>query len=102
MIGSRRWWRLGSKRAGRSARQIVNSQSESSPSSKPIRNSEYLAALVIIAICTGVALLFRPYLAAANLVMIYLLGVTIVAARFHKRVALFTSILSVAVFDFFC
>ena len=63
---------------------------------------EYAVALIVVAVCTLVALPLRPYLAAANLVMIYLIGVVGVAAKLHRRAALLTSILSVAAFDFFC
>src|SRR5262245_2492126 len=63
---------------------------------------QYAAAHLVVAICTLIALPLRPHLAAANLVMIYLIGVVGVSAKLHRRVALFTSILSVAAFDFFC
>src|SRR5262245_47404682 len=63
---------------------------------------QYAAALLVVAVCTLIALPLRPHLAAANLVMIYLIGVVGVAAKLHRRVALFTSVLSVAAFDFFC
>jgi K+-sensing histidine kinase KdpD len=63
---------------------------------------QYGAALIVVAACTVVAMPLRAHLAAANLVMIYLVGVVVVAAKFHRRVALFTSVLSVAAFDFFC
>jgi K+-sensing histidine kinase KdpD len=62
---------------------------------------EYGIALLVVAVCTMIALPLRPHVAAANLVMIYLIGVVGVAAKLHRRVALFTSILSVAAFDFF-
>lgn len=63
---------------------------------------EYGAAFIAVAVCTLIALPLRPHLAAANLVMIYLIGVVVVAAKLHRRAALFTSVLSVAAFDFFC
>src|SRR5262245_37702986 len=63
---------------------------------------QYAAAHLVVAICTLIALPLRPHLAAANLVMIYLIGVVGVSAKLHRRVALFTSVLSVAAFDFFC
>jgi two-component system, OmpR family, sensor histidine kinase KdpD len=58
--------------------------------------------LLAVALCTVLCVLLRSSLAAANIVMIYLLVVTGVATRFARRVALLTSILSVAAFDFFC
>jgi two-component system sensor histidine kinase KdpD len=63
---------------------------------------EYGVATATVAVCTLVALLLRPHAAAANLVMVYLLGVVGVAATLQRRVAIFTSVLSVAAFDFFC
>src|SRR5215510_12303569 len=75
-------------------------QSLEPPATHPLW--EYAIALIVVAVCTLVALLLRPYLAAANLVMIYLIGVVGVAAKLHRRAALLTSILSVAAFDFFC
>jgi two-component system sensor histidine kinase KdpD len=62
----------------------------------------YGAALLVVVVCTLIALPLRPHLAAANLVMIYLVGVVGVAAKLHRRAAVFTSVLSVAAFDFFC
>ena len=62
----------------------------------------YAIALGILVACTLVAMSLRPYLALANLVMIYLFGVIGVAAKLHRHVAVFTSFLSVASFDYFC
>jgi two-component system sensor histidine kinase KdpD len=42
-----------------------------------------------------------PYFAAANLIMVYLLGVVIVAARFGRGPSILATVLSVATFDFF-
>src|ERR1051326_5804258 len=63
---------------------------------------EYVLAILIVGICTIVSSLLRSHLAATNLVMIYFVGVLIVASRFSKRVAMLSSVLSVAAFDFFC
>jgi two-component system, OmpR family, sensor histidine kinase KdpD len=62
---------------------------------------EYLPAFIIVGICTIVCLPLSRRLAAANLVMIYLAGVVVAAGKCHRRVAIFTSLLSVAAFDFF-
>lgn len=71
----------------------------------PIRHTniigEYFRSLVVVAVCTLIALPLRTHLAAANLVMIYLVGVVVVAAKFDRRAAALTSVLSVAAFDFF-
>jgi two-component system sensor histidine kinase KdpD len=63
---------------------------------------ECLAGVLVVVACTAVALMLRPHLAAANLVMIYMVGVVLIAARFRRVAAVFTSVVSVATFDFFC
>jgi two-component system sensor histidine kinase KdpD len=63
---------------------------------------EPVEAGAIIAISTLAALALRPHLVATNLAMVYLLGVVAVAARCGRGVAVVTSFVSVAAFDFFC
>jgi two-component system, OmpR family, sensor histidine kinase KdpD len=63
---------------------------------------QYAWAAGVVALCTVVSAILRTALNPVNLVMVYLLGVVAVSTRFSRRVALFTSILSVAAFDFFC
>ncbi len=67
-----------------------------------VPSKEYLLAIVIVGTCAALSLLFRPYLAATNLVMIYFVGVLVVASRCSRRVAMLSSVVSVAAFDFFC
>src|SRR4030095_15096558 len=67
-----------------------------------VRYRDYLRGFIAVAVCTIVAFPLRTHLSAANLVMLYLVGVVVVAAKASKRVAVLTSILSVAAFDFFC
>ncbi|MCW5976905.1 MAG: sensor histidine kinase KdpD [Bryobacteraceae bacterium] len=62
----------------------------------------YVFALAVVAACTLLALALRETLNPVNLLMFYLLGVVAVAMRSTRRVALLTSFLSVAAFDFFC
>ncbi len=59
-------------------------------------------ALGIAAAATLVALVLRPFLAATNLAMIYLLGVVATALRCSRGVSIGASFLNVAAFDFFC
>lgn len=59
-------------------------------------------ALFLISLSTAVALGLRPYVAAPNLVMVYLLGVVAVAMRCSRQISVLASFLSVAAFDFFC
>src|SRR5262245_39332601 len=66
----------------------------------PIR--EYILSVLVVALCTFVSLLLRPHLNPTNLVMVYIVGVLIVASRCSRGVAMLTSVLSVAAFDFFC
>src|SRR5262249_38051848 len=51
--------------------------------------------------CTTLDWLLFPTFEKANLVMVYLLGVTVVAMRGERLAALLASVLSVAAFDFF-
>jgi two-component system, OmpR family, sensor histidine kinase KdpD len=63
---------------------------------------EFGLAAFIVGIATLIALALRPYLAATNLAMVYLLGVVAVATRCNRRASVMASFLSVAAFDFFC
>jgi two-component system sensor histidine kinase KdpD len=60
----------------------------------------YGLAVLVIGLATALNGLLYPYLALANLIMVYLLGVTYVASRCTPRAAILASFLSVAVFDF--
>jgi two-component system sensor histidine kinase KdpD len=61
----------------------------------------YGQAAGIVAVCTAAAWLMFPYFAPANLIMVYLLGIMLAAARLGRGPAILTSVLSVAAFDFF-
>src|SRR2546428_8102160 len=61
----------------------------------------YSWSLCSVALCTVLAWQLFPHLAEANLIMLYLLGVAVVAMRVGRGPALWTSVLSVAAFDFF-
>ncbi|HEX4388806.1 MAG TPA: sensor histidine kinase KdpD [Steroidobacteraceae bacterium] len=58
-------------------------------------------ALVTTAGCTAAAFALYPHFDLSNLVMVYLLGVTVAALRFGRGPAALTSVLNVAAFDFF-
>ena len=60
-----------------------------------------LATLGLGAMLTAVARLMMPVLDAANIVMIFLLGVVLIALRFGRGPATLATILYVGVFDFF-
>jgi len=61
----------------------------------------YGYALAVVAICTGIAWAMFPLFASSNLIMVYLLGVIVVATRYGRGPSLLASLLSVAAFDFF-
>ncbi len=61
----------------------------------------YGVAVGVVAACTAIAWAAFGRFEAANLVMVYLLGVVAVAVRFGRGPSVVASILSVAAFDFF-
>lgn len=63
--------------------------------------SAYGLSLAVVLGCTALAWLMYTHFAEANIVMVYLLGVVIVAGRVGRGPAVLASILSVAAFDFF-
>jgi two-component system, OmpR family, sensor histidine kinase KdpD len=58
-------------------------------------------AMAVVAVATGAAWLTLPFFELANLVMVYLLGIVVVATRYGRGPSLVASILSVAALDFF-
>src|SRR5499433_255750 len=61
-------------------------------------------AMAVVALATGVAWVTLPFLGLVNLVdlvMVYLLGIVVVATRYGRGPSLLASILSVAALDFF-
>lgn len=67
----------------------------------PIDWVGYGWAAAVVGACTTVAWPMFRYLELANLIMVYLLGVLVVATRFGRGPSLVASVLSVAAFDFF-
>ena len=61
----------------------------------------YLLAIVATVICTAIAWLMFGRFDLANLIMVYLLGVVVVAARYGHGPSVLSSFLSVVLFDFF-
>lgn len=61
----------------------------------------YLRAALMVALTTAAAWLMQPTFSAINLVMIYLLGIILVASRWGRGPSILASVLSVAAFDFF-
>jgi two-component system sensor histidine kinase KdpD len=71
------------------------------PNAPPIRWERYGWALATTAVCTAVAFAMYPRFELSNLVMVYLLGVTVAGLRFGRAPALLTAVTNVAAFDFF-
>ncbi len=70
---------------------------------QPIRWKRYVAALAICAACTLLAQLMYvyAYFEPANLVMVYLLGVTATGLKFGRGPSVLAAVMNVAAFDFF-
>ena len=65
-----------------------------------VRWDRYLWALAVSAACTVVAFAMYPHFERVNLVMVYLLGVTIAGLRLGRGPSVLTTVLNVAAFDF--
>lgn len=61
----------------------------------------YAFAAAGVMLATAVAWLMFPYFAAANLIMMYLIAVIVIATRLGRGPSVLASVLSVASFDFF-
>jgi two-component system, OmpR family, sensor histidine kinase KdpD len=61
----------------------------------------YAVAVGVPALCTGLGFLIPGSLELLNLVMVYLLGVMLVATRYGRGPSIVSSALAVAAFDFF-
>jgi two-component system, OmpR family, sensor histidine kinase KdpD len=61
----------------------------------------YLGASFIVAICTILGFPFKQLLLRENIVMIYLVGIVIIASSSERRVAAFAAILSVVCYNYF-
>jgi two-component system sensor histidine kinase KdpD len=68
------------------------------PATLPV---DYIASLVLVAIITGIGWLIKSFISPANLVMLYLLAVVVIAFRRGLKPAIFTAIIGVLAFDFF-
>src|SRR5215470_3903718 len=73
---------------------------ETKPAARKQRWPSYLAAVTISGAATGLAWLLFGRFSPTNLVMVYLVGVLIVAYRYGRGPAIVASVLSVALFDF--
>ena len=71
------------------------------PPATAVRWDRYGWALAIAAACTLLAFAMYPHFDLSNLVMIYLLGVTVAGLRLGRGPSAVTALLNVAAFDFF-
>ncbi len=75
------------------------------PEDRPRRRTSelpgYAVASLGVLAATAVAWPMFPYFAAANLIMMYLIAVIVIAIRLGRGPSVFASVLSVACFDFF-
>lgn len=69
-------------------------------SPRPILWKKYIYTFGIIAVATVLNVVLFPLTSASNLVMVYLLGITIVAGFGQFSLSIFASILSVLTYDF--
>jgi len=67
----------------------------------PPQWSSYTWALATVCLCTMAGNLLFKHIDLSNIIMVYLLGVVAISARFGRGPAIFSSIASVAAFDFF-
>ncbi|MGB6452214.1 MAG: sensor histidine kinase KdpD [Steroidobacteraceae bacterium] len=67
---------------------------------RQIRWSRYIWAVVVSGVCTAAAFAMYPHFELVNLVMVYLLGVTIAGLRLGRGPSVLTTVLNVAAFDF--
>jgi two-component system sensor histidine kinase KdpD len=62
---------------------------------------DYVASLVLVAFITIIGWLIKSFISPANLAMLYLLAVVIIAFRRGLKPAIFTAVIGVLAFDFF-
>jgi len=85
---------------------VISGERGEAPERLPVlrptsRGPAYLKATAVVAVVTAVAQLLPPSTRESNLVMAYLAGVVLVAARLGRGPAIVASVLAVAAFDFF-
>ena len=84
-----------------SERVITTQKVNTSPEKSHFNLRPFLGSALLILITTGLGFLLSPFLEPVNLLMLFLLTVILSAVFFGKNPTIFTSILSVLVFDYF-
>src|SRR4029077_8633914 len=87
--------------ATRTAATLPGAPPNVAPGSSAVRWDRYAWAAAIAALCTLLAFAMYPHFELSNLVMIYLLGVTVAGLRLGRGPSAVTAVLNVAAFDFF-
>jgi len=62
---------------------------------------DYVASIILVAFITAIGWLVKSFISPANLAMLYLLAVVIIAFRRGLKPAIFTAVIGVLAFDFF-
>jgi two-component system sensor histidine kinase KdpD len=62
---------------------------------------DYLRALAITGLCTGIAFPLSPYFGLVNIVMLYLLGATVGALRLGRGPSVLIAVANMLAFDYF-
>ncbi|HLF66043.1 MAG TPA: DUF4118 domain-containing protein [Gammaproteobacteria bacterium] len=73
---------------------------QTTPSKKKVSWKTYGIAIALLALATGINFILFPFLAASDLIMIYMLATTLVALQGERDPAILASILSVIIYDF--
>jgi two-component system sensor histidine kinase KdpD len=76
------------------ARQVIKTKMK-----RPQQRDWYLS-MATVGVCTGIAALMFPFVALADLAMVYLLGVVFTASRTGKGPSFLSTLMSVLAFDF--
>jgi two-component system sensor histidine kinase KdpD len=86
---------------------VISAEREQGASPTPVRRriiptdwAAYGWGLAIVALASGAAWLLDPFFELANLVMMYMLGIVVVATRYGRGPSFVASIVSVAALDF--
>jgi two-component system, OmpR family, sensor histidine kinase KdpD len=87
--------------ATRPAPTLPSAPPTAAPGSGAVRWDRYASGAAIAALCTLLAFAMYPYFELSNLVMIYLLGVTVAGLRLGRGPSALTALLNVVAFDFF-
>lgn len=68
---------------------------------RPVPWKRFFWAVIVTSACTSLAAAMYPYFELVNLVMLYLLGVTVAALRLGRGPSVLTAVLNVVAFDVF-